>query len=99
MNELSEKLKNEVDDASWEMLADHHERGAVFLISQDIDLLEAGVAFAQDDKVSVAGWLKDKKLLKVDNQMAKDYASSSKEKKFQFLIIQPYVLIQHKILN
>lgn len=93
--ELKEKLKADVDDASWELLADHHKRGAVFLV-KDADIVEVGVAMATDDSAKVKIWLDNGNFLKVDDEMAKDYAKDAKAKNFEFLIVQPYVLIKLK---
>ncbi len=50
--ELKEKLSKDVDEASWELLADHHKRGAVFLV-KDLDIVDVGAAMANDDSANV----------------------------------------------
>ena len=87
---------NEVDKASWAMLRDHHERGAVFLV-KDLDLVDAAVALAQDQAAKVKIWLDGGNLVKVEDEDAENYEKSASEENFQFIIIQPYVLI--KLMN
>lgn len=87
---------DEVDKASWAMLRDHHKRGAVFLV-KDLDLVDAAAALAQDEAAKVKLWLDGGNLVKVEDEEAEDYEKSASEENFQFIIIQPYVLI--KLMN
>ncbi|MBG59939.1 MAG: hypothetical protein CMJ16_05715 [Peredibacter sp.] len=91
--ELKDKLKEEVDQASWAMLEDHYKRGAVFLVNK-VELEEVGVALATDDTQKVKLMLDNEELVKVDEPHQKEWEKTANEKNFKFLIIQPYVLIQ-----
>ncbi|MCO4753876.1 MAG: DUF2288 family protein, partial [Bacteriovoracaceae bacterium] len=93
---LVEKFKEEIDQASWAMLKDHHERGAVFLV-RGVELADVGVALATDDTSKVKLWLDNKELSKVEDEDSEKYSETLHEKNFDFLIIQPYVLV--KLLN
>ncbi len=93
--ELVEKFKEEIDQASWAMLKDHHERGAVFQV-KGVELAEVGAALATDDTSKVKLWLDNKELLKVEDEDSESFSKTLHEKNFNFIIVQPYVLIQLK---
>ena len=50
---LIEKFKSELEQADWNALKAHHERGALFLIAGDLDLYEVACSIALDDVTSV----------------------------------------------
>lgn len=94
--ELEEKLKDEVDSANWDMLFEHHKRGAVFIVDRAVDLVKVGSALALDKTDYVSLLLGNEELQKVTDEMAESYDKTPKAKAFNFLIVQPYVLIQKK---
>ena len=83
---LKQKLAGEVGVVSWEALAPHAERGALFWVDQSLDLVEVGVSLALDDAQSVKAWQETSLLLPAASLNPKDFAA------FRFLIIQPFVL-------
>ena len=92
--ELKEKFKTEVEQADWNMLAPHHEKGAVFILGSSLDLLDVGVALAKDDSDQVKIWLDNKQLLKPSDKQVEDFTKNPYEKFCKFLIIQPFVLVK-----
>lgn len=94
MEDLREKLKGEIEKADWNMLIPHHEKETVFLLASDLDLVGAGVAIAEDNSQLVSMWLKDKKLARPTDEQVENFKKDEYKKLFNFLIIQPYVIIQ-----
>lgn len=88
---LKEKLKDDLDEASWEMLKDHHERGAVFLIDNSLELIDVGAAIAVDEVSTVKIWLDNKQFKKLE-EIPTDVDQTVRD--IDFLIVQPYVLIK-----
>ncbi len=88
-----EELALNIDEAEWQWLKPHLERGALITIAAALDLAEAGERIAADDSGSLAAWIAAGK---VGKPLAEDIAEWDKEpgKKFLTLIISPYVLIQ-----
>jgi hypothetical protein len=88
-----EELALNVDEARWQWLKPHMERGAIVIVASALDLAEAGERMAADDSFSVAGWI-DAGL--VGKPTAADIArwDAEPQKKFLTLIVSPYVLIQ-----
>jgi hypothetical protein len=96
MDDLKEKLKTEIEIADWDMLRVHHEREAVFMVDRSIDLLVAAVAIAQDNSSLVSIWITDSKLARPEDSKVEEYELEKYKKNFDFIIIQPYVLVQLK---
>jgi hypothetical protein len=92
--ELKEKLKTEIDFADWKMLEGHQEKHGVLLIDSKLNLIDAGVAIAQDEVVLVKSWQEEALLGRPTNEQIKDWKKSPNEKNFKFIIVQPFVLIQ-----
>ncbi|MCT4642937.1 MAG: DUF2288 domain-containing protein [Bacteriovoracaceae bacterium] len=89
-----EEFNGEVEQADWSMLKDHHKRGALFEVSLNLNLAEVANAFAKDYSSIVKLWLDDGDLVKVDDDRATKFAQDEFKKIANFLIVQPYVLIQ-----
>ena len=84
---LREKLKSEVQATPWPDLVPHAKRGALLLAAKSLDLLDVAVAVADDDVAAIRGWLEAGSLSKAD-------PGESHGGRFQFVIVQPYVLAQ-----
>jgi len=90
-DELREKLAGEKAVTDWRSLGPHHERQALFLVSGDVDLLDAAVAVAGDDSAAVAAWLAQGALARPTDDEAARWADEP-DTTFAFVIVQPYVV-------
>lgn len=90
--DLAQKLKEEIDTISWNGLTTHFAKGNVILIGQELDLLTAAIAVANDDTETIKTWMAEKSFLKPD--VAEATIFSKHNTNFQFLIIQPFVLVK-----
>ena len=90
---LKEKLKDDIDQASWEMLKVHHERGAVFIVDKALKLIDVGAAIAVDEVNTVKIWLDNGQFKKLEEIPS---GVDEKIRDIDFLIVQPYVLIKLK---
>lgn len=88
---LKVKLKDEIEKASWDMLKIHHERGAVFVVDSNLELVDVGASIALDEVNSIKIWLDNEQFKKLD-EIPEDVDMFVRD--IKFLIIQPYVLIQ-----
>ncbi len=93
INELKDKLKTEVEETDWAPLKQHHEHGAVFIVT-GVDLLDAAVAVAQDKVEFIKLWLESGALRKPTDGEVKEWDENKNLKLARFIIIQPYVLIE-----
>jgi len=92
--ELVNKFKGEVDQADWEMLAPHHERGALFIVSKDADLFEVATSLALDEVQAVKSYLDLEHLRKSNDADLKLYGRDKNKFFANFVVVQPYVLFQ-----
>ena len=92
---LIEKLRAEILEAPWIDLFPHAERGALFVVAEELDLADVGSKVAEDDTATVGKWLEDGELNRPAPEKIKAW-DSEPGKLFRFLIVQPYVLIQER---
>jgi hypothetical protein len=83
---LLQRLSGEIGVVSWEALAPHAERGALFWVDQSLDLAEVGLCVALDDVDFVQAWHEAELLLPAAPSKPEEFAA------FRFLIVQPFVL-------
>lgn len=93
MQDLRAELSETLDEAEWEWLIPHVKRDVVIFVTKDLDLLDVGVAFAQDDTLSVEGWISQQQLHKPFPDQLTAW-NSDKTIRFQALIVQPYILVK-----
>tara|TARA_R110002072_G_scaffold534_7_gene4148 strand:- start:53509 stop:53805 length:297 start_codon:yes stop_codon:yes gene_type:complete len=95
MNEkLYEELKEQIEQADWSMLKDHHKRGAMYLIDGELDLIEVAVAIAEDNITFIKDLLGNNKLRKPSDEEVDQWNKEKNVKLGSFLIVQPYVLVK-----
>ncbi|HIK03679.1 MAG TPA: DUF2288 family protein [Trichormus sp. M33_DOE_039] len=93
MSDLRQELSETIDEAEWEWLIPHVQRDAVILVSLDLDLLDVGEAIATDNTSSVQEWIERQLITKPSNTQMGEW-NSDRQKRFNTLILQPYVLVQ-----
>jgi hypothetical protein len=93
MQDLRSELAESLDEAEWNWLKPHVQRDAVVVVDRALDLLDVGVALARDDVVSVQHWISEQLIRKPSPEQLSDW-NSDQTKRFQALIVQPYVLVQ-----
>jgi hypothetical protein len=93
MQDLRSQLAESLDEAELDWLKPHIQRDVVVVVNQELDLLDVGVAIACDDVLSVQHWISEQLLHKPFPEQLADW-NSDQTKRFQALIVQPYVLVQ-----
>jgi hypothetical protein len=93
MQDFRSQLAESLDEAELDWLKPHIQRDVVVVVNQELDLLDVGVAIACDDVLSVQHWISEQLLHKPFPEQLADW-NSDKTKRFQALIVQPYVLVQ-----
>jgi hypothetical protein len=76
----------------WETLIPHAKRDAVIVVDGALDLVEVGVAIAEDNATVVQNWLSELLLHKPFLEELNDW-NAEPEKQFNTLIVQPFVLV------
>ena len=98
-DQLKEKLTSEIDTCSWSLLDAHYLKGTVFIIDNELDLVDVGTALANDNVERVKAWREGESLRSPGENEVTQWREDPQTKHFKFLIIQPFVIIQLLKLN
>lgn len=93
MADLKAELAKDLDQAEWEWLIPHVKRDSVLIIAKELNLVDVGIAIASDNLLSVQHWISEQLIQKPSEIQLSDW-NSDPQKRFNTLIVQPYVLIQ-----
>ena len=93
MRDLRAQLAENLDEAEWEWLIPHVQRDAVVVVANELDLLDVGVAIALNNVSTVLHWISEQLLTKPSTIQMSAW-NSDRTKRFNSLIVQPYVLVQ-----
>lgn len=93
MKDLRAELAESLDEAELDWLKPHIQRDVVVVVHQNLDLLDVGVALASDDALSVQHWISEQLIQKPSVEQIVEW-NNDQSKRFQALIVQPYVLVQ-----
>jgi hypothetical protein len=96
MQDLRDQLAESLDEAELDWLKPHIQRDVVVVVHPELDLLDVGVAIARDDVLSVQHWISEQLIHKPSPNQITDW-NSDQTKRFQALIVQPYVLVQEAL--
>lgn len=93
MQDLKAELTASLDEAEWQWLLPHARRDSLIVVTPELNIIDVGVAIANDNVSLVQNWISQKLIYKPSlNQMADWQANLSK--RFNTLIVQPFVLVQ-----
>jgi hypothetical protein len=93
MQNLRAELAESLDEAEWNWLIPHVQRDAVIVVTEQLDLVDVGVALASDNVTSVQSWIEEQLIHKPSVSQLSDW-NGDRTKRFNSLIVQPFVLIQ-----
>jgi hypothetical protein len=94
--DLRAQLDENLDEAEWEWLIPHVQRDSVIIVALELDLLDVGEAIASDKASEVQNWI-DEALIAKPSTVQMGEWNMQKEKRFNTLIVQPFVLVQEKL--
>lgn len=92
MSDFKTQLTEELAPMDWETLIPHAKRDAIIVVDNALDLVEVGVAIAEDNAALVKNWLSELLLHKPSQEELNDW-NTQPEKQFNTLIVQPFVLV------
>ncbi|WP_267383164.1 DUF2288 domain-containing protein [Cyanobacterium sp. uoEpiScrs1] len=93
MKNLETRFREDVTTVEWQYLISHAQRDAIIFVTKHLDIIEVGVAIAQDDINSVQHWI-DKTLIHKPSTAQLTTWNTDSSISFNTLIVQPFVLIQ-----
>jgi hypothetical protein len=91
---LRAKLNQETARMPWTELQRHFAAGIVFMVSDDLDLVDVAATIANDNKTMVMEWLKDRRLERVPDALAKAWLEN--DAALWTVIVKPWILVQMK---
>ncbi|MEM1427769.1 MAG: DUF2288 domain-containing protein [Cyanobacteria bacterium P01_H01_bin.130] len=91
--DLRQQLTAAQDEAAWEWLEPHAKRDAIIWVSDEIDLVDVGMAIASDDTTQVQRWIDEQVISKPTAQQLGDW-NEDNAIRFNSLIVAPFVLIK-----
>jgi len=89
------KLEAEIGPAHWKVIRPHFLRGAIIIVSPELDLIDVAVKVAEDDTTAIKTWIEEGKLTKPFPEDAKTWEEEKKE--LTSLVVDPFVLVQDSI--
>jgi hypothetical protein len=92
MTSIQEQLAQDLADVSWKDIIPHCQRDAVIAVYEGLDMIEVGVAIAQDNIAQVQVWVEEQLLQKPSADQLSLW-NQSPEQLFSVLIVAPYVLM------
>lgn len=96
MEPLREQLSESVDQAEWDWLAPHAGRDALVVVDTALDLVDVGMAIANDDTPTVQHWIAEQLIYKPSVEQLNLW-ERDRSYRFNALIIEPYVLMQDSV--
>jgi hypothetical protein len=90
--ELHDKINRETARINWSELERHFANGAVVWVSHELDLVEAALRIAHDDKEHIARWMNEGKLAKVSDAQALAWQATNAL--LWASVLSPFVLVQ-----
>jgi hypothetical protein len=90
--ELHDKINRETARVRWSELERHFAHGSVVYVSTELDLVEAALRIAHDDKETITRWMAEGKLAKVSDLQAQTWQASDAE--LWASVVSPFVLVQ-----
>jgi hypothetical protein len=90
---LRERLASEIGICQASDLQAHVKRGAVIVVAEQLDLLEAALAVATDSTASVQSWIATAKLHAPTADTVRAWEASPAEP-LRSVIVSPFVLVQ-----
>ncbi len=96
MTDVKAQLTEMMDQVEWGWLLPHAERSAVVMVTPGLDLLEVGLAIANDNVATVQHWISEQLIYKPSHEQVESW-NQTPEQHFLALIVQPYVLVQELV--
>lgn len=93
MQDLKAELAEAIDQAEWNWLAPHAERNSLIVVAPGLSLVDVGAAIAADDVMYVQRWIDEALIYKPSPDQVAAW-NTVQDKRFDALIVQPYVLVQ-----
>lgn len=92
-DKTKEELALTIDEAEWQWVRPHLERGTLIVVAPGLELAEAGYRIAEDNTPMVTQWIQNGKLGKPTTAQVEAW-NATPSRRFQMLIVSPYILLK-----
>jgi hypothetical protein len=92
MSNIKAQLTSELAATDWNDLKPHAQRDAIIIVDQSLNLVDVGVAIANDNTMLVQEWITGKLIYKPSVEEL-SFLNNNPQQQFNALIVQPFVLI------
>ncbi len=96
MGDLRADLQEMVDAAEWGWLKIHATKGRLIMVTPGLNLVDVGLALAEDNVTAVRQWLDDG-LIHQPTEEQITHWDQNEAQSFESLIIQPFVLAKEPL--
>lgn len=93
MSDIQNQLTEEIAEIDWNALIPHAQRDGVIIVSPSLNLIDVGVAMANDSVALIQNWI-SQQLIRKPSADELSHWNEHPDKQFLSLIVQPFVLIQ-----
>ena len=94
MSETKEKLTKELIQCKWDDVSGFINKTDLLLVAPELDLVEVGLAFAEDRVDEVKSWLDQNKLQKVNPEETETNVDIPAKTDIRLIIVTPFALAQ-----
>ncbi len=94
---LRAKLNGETGKLVWQELEKHYARGVVVKVSDQLDLVDVALQFAEDNKEPIERWLTSGELARAMTEDAERWVDE--DPLFWAVVVAPWVLVQEMPSN
>ena len=89
---LKARLNTETAKIGWEEIQRFFAKGQVFIVANELDLIETAAKIIQDEKGSVERWLEQGLILQATTEDAKRWNRSDPD--LWAVVVAPWILVQ-----
>jgi len=90
--DLRTRLNGETGRLNWSELERHFARGRLVTVAAGRDLVDVAARFAEDDKDTVAEWLRNGTLVRTTDSQASRWAEN--DAALWAVVVPPWILVQ-----
>lgn len=87
------RLQSEILTAFWRDLKPHAEREALFVVTEELDLVDVGLEIMNDNAELVSAWVQGQQIRRPKPEEVQAW-DADPTRSFRSLIVAPYVLLQ-----
>jgi hypothetical protein len=98
MQDIKAQLAEELANTDWNSLIPHAKRNALIVVHESLDLVDVGVAIANDNVQLVQNWI-DEQLIHKPSWDELGTWNTHPDREFSTLIVQPFVLVSAASMN